>query len=256
MTETEFDKILFQALRENANENNRKLLEGYSDKNIHIFSESFNRKMYHDLKKYGINPKGIIKIKHGISYNKAFISVASAVFILFSVSVAVPEVRAVVWGSVIEWLENNIAIYFGDTGNSSIESAVYPKYIPEGYDKQADNSATYNVTETVDGKDTIVKKTGVVVPKLKFDTIDKILTECHAKGLKLRGHTLLWHAQTPTYFFQKGFSVVNNKSKNTSEENMDLRLEYFVKNVMEQVAKKVHNQKRVLRVKVQVKSHK
>ena len=60
-------------------------------------------------------------------------------------------------------------------------------YIPEGYDKQADNSATYNVTETVDGKDTIVKKTGVVVPKLKFDTIDKILTECHAKGLKLRG---------------------------------------------------------------------
>lgn len=111
-------------------------------------------------------------------------------------------------------------------------------YIPEGYDKQADNSATYNVTETVDGKDTIVKKTGVVVPKLKFDTIDKILTECHAKGLKLRGHTLLWHEQTPTYFFQKGFSVVNNKSKNTSEENMDLRLEYFVKNVMEHILKK------------------
>ena len=114
----------------------------------------------------------------------------------------------------------------------------YRLYIPEGYDKQADNSATYNVTETVDGKDTIVKKTGVVVPKLKFDTIDKILTECHAKGLKLRGHTLLWHEQTPTYFFQKGFSVVNNKSKNTSEENMDLRLEYFVKNVMEHILKK------------------
>lgn len=144
MTETEFDKILFQALRENANENNRKLLEGYSDKNIHIFSESFNRKMYHDLKKYGINPKVIIKIKHSISYNKAFISVASAVFILFSVSVAVPEVRAVVWGNVIEWLENNIAIYFGDTGNSSIESAVYPKYIPEGYEKVSENIGESN----------------------------------------------------------------------------------------------------------------
>ena len=111
-------------------------------------------------------------------------------------------------------------------------------YIPEGYDKQADNSATYNVTETVVGKDKIVKKTGVVVPKLKFDKIDQILTECHAKGIKLRGHTLLWHEQTPTYFFQKSFSGVNNKSKNTSEENMDLRLEYFVKNVMEHVLKK------------------
>lgn len=111
-------------------------------------------------------------------------------------------------------------------------------YIPEGYEKQADNSASYNVTETVNGKETVVKKTGVVVPKLKFETVDKILTECHAKGLKLRGHTLLWHEQTPTYFFQKSFSGVNNKSKNTSEENMDLRLEYFVKNVMEHVLKK------------------
>lgn len=111
-------------------------------------------------------------------------------------------------------------------------------YIPEGYEKQTDNSATYNVTETVNGKETVVKKTGVVVPKLKFETVDKILTECHAKGIKLRGHTLLWHEQTPTYFFQKSFSGVNNKSKNTSEENMDLRLEYFVKNVMEHVLKK------------------
>ena len=111
-------------------------------------------------------------------------------------------------------------------------------YIPEGYEKQTDNSATYNVTETVNGKETVVKKTGVVVPKLKFETVDKILTECHAKGMKLRGHTLLWHEQTPTYFFQKSFSGVNNKSKNTSEENMDLRLEYFVKNVMEHVLKK------------------
>ena len=111
-------------------------------------------------------------------------------------------------------------------------------FIPEGYEKQEDNVATYSVTETVDGEEKTVKKTGVVVPKLKFDTIDAILTECHAKGLKLRGHTLLWHEQTPTYFFQKGFSGANSKSKNTTEENMDLRLEYFVKNVMDHVLKK------------------
>lgn len=112
-------------------------------------------------------------------------------------------------------------------------------YIPEGYEKQEDNSTTYNVTVTAeDGTEKTEKKTGIVVPKLKFDTVDKILEECHAKGLKLRGHTLVWHEQTPTYYFQKGFSVVNNKSKNTSEENMDLRLEYFVKNVMEHVLKK------------------
>ncbi len=57
-------------------------------------------------------------------------------------------------------------------------------YIPEGYDKQADNSATYNVTETVDGKDTIVKKTGVVVPKLKFDKIDQIFDRVPRKRIE------------------------------------------------------------------------
>lgn len=111
-------------------------------------------------------------------------------------------------------------------------------YIPEGYEKQEDNVMTYKVTETVDGEEKTVSKTGVVLPKLKFENIDKILEECHAKGLKLRGHTLVWHAQTPTYFFQKSFTGVKSSSKNTTEENMDLRQEYFVKNIMEHVLKK------------------
>ena len=106
--------------------------------------------------------------------------------------------------------------------------------IPKGYENQEDNVATYTVTEG----DETVKKTETVVPKLKFDTIDSILEECHQKGLKMRGHTLLWHAQTPTYFFQKGYVITKSKAKNTTEENMDLRLEYFVKNVMDHILKK------------------
>ena len=111
-------------------------------------------------------------------------------------------------------------------------------YIPKGYEDQKDNEMTYKVTETVDGVEKTVTKTGVVVPKLKFDNIDQILTECHAKGLKLRGHTLVWHQQTPTYFFQKAYTGAKSSSKNTTEENMDMRLEYFVKNIMEHVLKK------------------
>lgn len=144
MTETEFDKILFQALKENADESNEKLLEGYDEKSIHIFSKSFDRRMYSDLKKYGLNPKRIIKVKHNISYNKAFISVASVILILTGTSIAIPEVRAVVWGTVIEWFENHIGIYFSDTGNSSIESVIYPEYIPDGYEKISENIGENN----------------------------------------------------------------------------------------------------------------
>ena len=112
MTGTEFERIMFQALKENANESSEKLLEGFDEKRIHIFSERFNRRMYRDIKRYGINPRGIIKIKHNIFYNKAFVSAASVILILTGTSLAVPEVRAIVWGAVIEWIENQINIYF------------------------------------------------------------------------------------------------------------------------------------------------
>lgn len=39
------------------------------------------------------------------------------------------------------------------------------------------------------------------VPKLNFDRIDKILQTAYDNGLGLRGHTLLWHSQTPAWFF-------------------------------------------------------
>lgn len=96
-------------------------------------------------------------------------------------------------------------------------------YIPEGFAEDEDN-------KNKDGN--------VVVPDLDFDMIDRILETCHEKGLKLRGHTLCWHAQMPTYFFQKAWRTTASKKYNTTKENMDRRLEYFVKSTMEHVVKK------------------
>jgi len=144
MTEAEFDRILFQALMESASEENERLLEGFDENYIHLFSKGFNRKMYADLKNAGINPRGIIKIDYGIVYRKFFASAAAVFVILTGISFAVPEVRAEVWGAVIEWFENHIEIYFSGGGNSSIESAVYPSYIPEGYEKISESIGENN----------------------------------------------------------------------------------------------------------------
>lgn len=39
------------------------------------------------------------------------------------------------------------------------------------------------------------------VPRLNFDDTDKMMKACHDKGLQMRGHTLVWHSQTPDWFF-------------------------------------------------------
>lgn len=137
MTETDFEKVLFQALKENATENYEKLLEGFNPDYAHVFSQKFHKAMYRDLKSLGINPRGIVKISNKIKYKKYLSAVASVIVIFTGISFAVPEVRATIWGTVIEWFENHIIIYFSDTGKIKIDrdNIIYPEYIPSGYEK-------------------------------------------------------------------------------------------------------------------------
>lgn len=72
------------------------------------------------------------------------------------------------------------------------------------------------------------------VPKLKFDTIDKTLEFCAREGIKMRAHTLMWHQQTPSWFFAKDYSG----STKTDAATMDARLEFYVRTVMKHVMDK------------------
>lgn len=95
-------------------------------------------------------------------------------------------------------------------------------YIPDDYASYEDNQ--------LNGQ--------VVVPRLKFKQTDLMLAACAAKGLKLRGHTLLWHQQTPVFFFQKSYKGTRNSSSknyNVSKECMNSRLEFYVKTVMSHI---------------------
>lgn len=72
------------------------------------------------------------------------------------------------------------------------------------------------------------------VPKLNFDKIDKILQTAYDNGLDLRAHTLLWHSQTPSWFFGKKYQANTAVGKTT----MNARIDFYVSTVMDHIMKK------------------
>lgn len=72
------------------------------------------------------------------------------------------------------------------------------------------------------------------VPKLNFNEVDAALTVASQNGLKMRAHTLIWHSQTPAWFFTESYKG----DKDTSKETMDAREEFYIHNVMAHVMDK------------------
>lgn len=70
------------------------------------------------------------------------------------------------------------------------------------------------------------------VPKINFDMVDKVLKICYENGIGVRAHTLVWHSQTPDWFFRVGYST---KYGYVSQDQMNKRMEYYIKTVMNHV---------------------
>jgi len=68
-----------------------------------------------------------------------------------------------------------------------------------------------------------------VVPKLNFYYTDRAIELCVKYDLGLRGHTLVWHSQTPSWFFRENY---DRNGALVSPEVMDARLEFFIRSVM------------------------
>lgn len=69
-------------------------------------------------------------------------------------------------------------------------------------------------------------------PALSFAAIDPTLEWCQANGVRMRGHTLVWHAQAPDWFFREGYS---DKGKYVDRETMLFRMESYIAQLMTHV---------------------
>ena len=70
------------------------------------------------------------------------------------------------------------------------------------------------------------------VPQLNFGTVDEVLRICTQNKLSYRAHTLVWHAQTPAWWFRQGY---NGGAGFVNQAQMDARLEFYIKSVMNHV---------------------
>ena len=75
-----------------------------------------------------------------------------------------------------------------------------------------------------------VRKTGDETQvEVRFDRCKPLLDWAQANGVKVHGHTLVWHSQTPDQFFHEGY---NSTSPLVSREVMLARMENYIKQVL------------------------
>lgn len=65
------------------------------------------------------------------------------------------------------------------------------------------------------------------IPDLHFSRVDSTLKICAENGLSYRSHTLIWHSQTPNWWFHEDYDT---KKEYVTPEVMDARIEYLVRN--------------------------
>lgn len=76
----------------------------------------------------------------------------------------------------------------------------------------------------------LVKKEGETAVAVRFNSAKPLLDYCQKNGIKVHGHVLVWHSQTPEAFFHEGYDV--NKPY-VSREIMLARMENYIKLVLE-----------------------
>ncbi len=69
-----------------------------------------------------------------------------------------------------------------------------------------------------------------VTVAVSLDEARSVLTFCEENNIPVRGHVLLWHSQTPDWFFKEGFS---SSGAYVSKEIMNQRIDNYIKAVFE-----------------------
>ena len=63
---------------------------------------------------------------------------------------------------------------------------------------------------------------------INTETLENVLSTAKKYNMKLRGHCLVWHSQTPSWFFKENYTG----NKDVSKDVMTARMENYIKTVM------------------------
>ncbi len=69
---------------------------------------------------------------------------------------------------------------------------------------------------------------------VRFDSAKPLLNYCQKNGIKVHGHTLVWHQQTPEAFFHEGYDA---QKPYVTREVMLARLDNYIRQIMEYMDK-------------------
>ena len=72
------------------------------------------------------------------------------------------------------------------------------------------------------------------VPQFNYDTVDKVLKIAKDNGLKIRYHVLVWHSQSPEWFFKENYSK-EETAEYVSEEVMYERMRMYISSMIHHV---------------------
>lgn len=66
-------------------------------------------------------------------------------------------------------------------------------------------------------------------PALEFMSVEEVLQWCMDNGVQMRGHTIVWHTQTPDWYFREGY---NADGAYVDRETMLFRLDSYTRQIM------------------------
>ncbi len=70
---------------------------------------------------------------------------------------------------------------------------------------------------------------GNAAPAVDFSGVTEVLQWCMDNGVQMRGHTLVWHTQTPDWYFREGYT---NDGAYVDRETMLFRLDSYIEQVL------------------------
>jgi len=113
--------------------------------------------------------------------------------------------------------------------NSALKVPKYMKIVKEEFSSCTSTNLmkpAYVLNQTLSQRN---QTKGTEQPGLNFAVIDPTLQWCYENGVQVRGHTLVWHAQTPDWFFKEGYK---SDGAYVSREVMIARLDSFIQQYM------------------------